>query len=163
MKLGLFTVFFLMLLTTSAAARPVNDFTVKDGQGSYPFALSDTEMKLFFYNSQRQDFGDMRSKVFSYKPIGPAPLDSALAREEIAKMVKWLFFNETARVDAARPMELPGGIICYPVVMIADGSGMDGLGLRITVESGAIRMVEVAACMTCGVMGSLIKDYEGRK
>jgi len=152
-----------LILALPATARPVNDFTVKDGQGSYPFALADTEMKLFFYTHQSPDSADMRSKVFSYKPTGPAPLDSPVAREEIAQAVKWLFYNEKGRVDAAKPVELPGGIVCYPVVMIADGSSMDGLGLRISVENGAIRKVEAAACTACGVMARMVKDYEAKK
>jgi hypothetical protein len=163
MKKHALALIFTILLAVPAAARPVNDFTVEDGQASYQFALEDTEMKLFFFSYQNQTWSDQRSKVFTYKPTGPAPVDSPVAREEIAKAVKWLFTNEMARVDSTHPAELPFGISCFPVITIADGKDLEGLGIRFTVESGAIRKVEVASCMTCRMMPDLIKDYEAKK
>ncbi len=154
---------FVLLTAASALARPVNEFTVKDGFASYSFALANTEMRLFYYSYQDKGMADQRSRVFTYKPTGPAPLDSPVAREEIAKAVKWLFFNELARVDAMHPTKLPQGIVCFPMVLTSDGSSRDGLGMRFTLDNGAIRKVEVAACVACGLAASYIKDYEGKK
>jgi len=151
------------LVAAPVLAREVNDFTLKDGQGSYAFRLDAAERRLFFYTYQKKDHGDMRSQVFIYKPTGPAPIDSVVVREEIATAVKGLFFTERGRVDAAHVAELPGGIACYPMAMITDGSSMDGLGLKFTVENGAIMKVEVAACVECGLQASLMKEYEAKK
>lgn len=154
---------FVILCYAIALARPVDGFLVEDGQGSYPFTLAATEMKLFFFSYQNESYADMRNRVFTYIPTGHAPLDSSVAREEIAKAVKWLFFNERGRMDTAHPVELSGGIVCYPMVLIADGSSSDGLGMHVVVEAGAIRKVEVAACMNCSLMATHVKDYESRK
>jgi len=149
-----------LILAVPAFAKPVNGFTVKDGFGDFQFALADSQKKLFF-----QSYGDAEDKslVFTYAPTGPAPADSLVAREEIAKAVKWLFYNEMRQVDMSKAGDLLFGITCVPTVLTSapDDPTMN-LGIRYTVEKGAIRKVEVASdgFGTCADEAAVIKQME---
>lgn len=160
-------IFLLVLLfglaATAAQAREVNSFTVSDGQASYTFALAETAKKLFFYSYQSPSYGDMRSTVYAYAPLGPAPLDNPVMRAEVAGKVRGLFINELARLDTMNPVELPHGLACYSAILNLDGTCNSGVGLRFTIEKGTIKQVEVAMSNCCALDKRVIEDYEAKK
>jgi len=151
------------LMATVAQAREVNSFTVSDGQASYNFILAETGMKLFYYSYQDPGAASMKSRVFSYKPLGPAPLDNPVMRAEIAGKVRWLFINEMARLDTMHPVEFPNKIICYSAILNSDGTSSSGVGLRFTVKDGTIQRVEAAMSNKCSLDKQVIEEYEAKK
>lgn len=155
--------FLFCLLFSNVQAKEVNTFTVSDGQASYTFALAETDMKLFYYSYQQKNVADMRSRVFTYGPLGAAPLDNPVMRAEIASKVRWLFFNGMVRLDTMNPVELPHGIVCYSAIMNADGTSSTGVGLRFTIEKGTIKRVEVAMSNKCSLDKQIIEEYEAKK
>ncbi|WP_428562332.1 MAG: hypothetical protein ACP59X_21115 [Solidesulfovibrio sp. DCME] len=151
------------LTVSSAQAREVNSFIVSDGQASYTFALAETSIKLFFYSYQSSDYGDMKSRVIVYKPLGPAPLNNPVIRAEIAGKVRWLFMSDFARLDTTSPVDLPHDIMCYTATSDFSKTCNLGMGMRVKTEQGMIKQVEVAICGCCATEKRTIEAYEAKR
>lgn len=153
-------VLFSLLLGMTATrvhAREVNSFTVSDGQATYTFTLAETAKKLFYHTYEPPDMA-YKSNVFRYEAVGPAPFDNEVMRGEIARKVKWLFYNEMVNIDAMHAMALPLGITCFPLNHITDGLSDMALGVKFKTENGVIKGFETADCMRCDVKKSLMDD-----
>jgi hypothetical protein len=162
-RLVVLLVLVVGLVATAAHAREVNSFTVSDGQASYNFVLAETGMKLFYYSYQDPSVASMKSRVFAYEPLGPAPLDNPVMRAEIANKVRWLFLNEMVHLDTMHPVDMPNGAVCYSAILNADGSCNLGIGLKFKTKDGTIQRVEAADSSCCASEKSFIEEYESHK
>jgi hypothetical protein len=151
----------VILISGSALAREVNDFTISDGSATYSFKLTETALKLFHVSYQQGGgVADQREKVFTYEAVGPAPFDNEVMRLEIAEKVRLLYYTPESALEGGPAIEMPFGISCFDLAPNALGIGMS-TSVRFKVINGVIKSVEASSGGTgCKTFKNIVEHYE---